>query len=411
VSGSERTRDAALPLSGVRVVDLTSVIMGPYATQILADLGADVITVEEPGGSLNRVMSPGPHPQLSGIALNLLRNKRNVILNLKQPAGRAALTRLIGTADVFVTNLRPAALDRLDLGYPRMSSVRPDIVYCQAQGWPSDSPQANDPAYDDIIQAATGLPDAALRAQGTAQFAPTILADKVCGLTIAYAIMAALLHRGNTGEGQRVEVPMVDAMSSFMLVEHGAGAVGVPSQSAAGYERILNPRRRPQRSLDGWISVLPYSRQNYEDFFREGNRDDLVGDERIRSARSRVRHAPTLYRDVADIVATNTTAHWLAFCARAGIPATAVATLDELVAALPRDTHPVAGEYHVTPQPVRFSAHSGATVRRAAALPGEHTREVLDEVELDAADIDTVLAEAALPARDKPVRPAQKEIS
>lgn len=399
----------SLPLSGVRVVDLTSVIMGPYATQILADLGADVITIEEPGGSLNRVMSPGPHPQLSGIALNLLRNKRNVVLNLKQPAGHAALTRLIETADVFVTNLRPAALDRLDLGYSGVSSVRSDIVYCQAQGWPSDSPQANDPAYDDIIQAATGLPDASLRALGTAQFAPTILADKVCGLTIAYAIMAALLHRTRTGEGQHVEVPMVDAMSSFMLVEHGAGAIGCPPQSSAGYQRILNSERRPQRSLDGWISVLPYSRQNYEDLFREGRRDDLVSDERIRSARSRVRHSHTLYRDVAEIVATNTTSYWLAFCARVGIPATAVPTLDELVAALPQDTHPVAGQYRVTPQPVRFSAHSGATVRRPAALSGEHTREVLNDLELDAGTIDTVVAEAAQPGRSKAVKPARKE--
>jgi crotonobetainyl-CoA:carnitine CoA-transferase CaiB-like acyl-CoA transferase len=399
----------SLPLSGVRVVDLTSVIMGPYATQILADLGADVITVEEPGGSLNRMMSPGPHPQLSGIALNLLRNKRNVVLNLKQPAGHAALMRLIETADVFVTNLRPGALDRLDLGYPRVSSVRADIVYCQAQGWPSDSPRADDPAYDDIIQAATGLPDAALRAEGTPRFAPTILADKVCGLTVAYAIMAAIVHRLRTGAGQHVEVPMVDAMSSFMLVEHGAGAVGAPPQSSAGYQRILNPERRPQRCLDGWVSVLPYSRQNYEDLFREGNRDDLVSDERIRSARSRVRHAHTLYRDVAEIVATNTTAHWLAFCARVSIPATAVRTLDELVAALPTDTHPVAGQYHVTPQPVRFSAHSGTTVRRAAALSGEHTREVLNDLKFDAETVDTIMAETARPTRTKAVRPAPKE--
>jgi crotonobetainyl-CoA:carnitine CoA-transferase CaiB-like acyl-CoA transferase len=399
-----------LPLDGIRVVDLTSVIMGPYATQILADLGADVVTVEEPGGTLSRVMSPGPHPQLSGIALNLLRNKRNIVLNLKEPAGHAALLQLIETADVFVTNLRPAAVSRLGLDYDDVAAVRGDIVYCQAQGWPSDSAEANQPAYDDIIQAATGVADAGLRASGAAQFAPTILADKVCGLTIAYAVMAALVQRGRTGEGARVEVPMVDVMSSFMLVEHGAGAIGFPPQTPAGYERILNPERRPQRSLDGWVSVLPYSRQNYQDLFRAGGRPDLVDDERIRSARARVRNASTLYRDVAEIVAKDTTANWLEFCAEAGIPATAVASLDDLVDALPVQEHPVAGAYHVTHQPVRFTAAGAApTVRRPAALSGEHTEEVLAGLGLSATGIQTVIEEAEQPSRGRTRQPVQKE--
>jgi crotonobetainyl-CoA:carnitine CoA-transferase CaiB-like acyl-CoA transferase len=389
----------SLPLSGIRILDLTSVIMGPYATQIMADLGADVITVEEPGGTLSRVMTDGPHPQLSGLALNLLRNKRNVVLNLKMPAGREALDRLLRRSDVFVTNVRPSALARLGLTYAEVSAIAPEIIYCQAQGWPLDSPRADDPAYDDIIQAATGLPDAALRARGDAEFAPTILADKVCGLTMAYAILAALVGRSATGVGRHIEVPMVDAMTGFMLVEHGAGAIGVPPQSPAGYRRVLVPQRRPQRTRDGWVSVLPYSRDNYHDLFRAGGREDLVGDERVRSARARVRNAGELYEIVAQIVATQTTSYWLQFCARASIPASAVPTLDELVEGLPVVTHPVAGQYRVSPQPVRLNDAPEPTVRRPAALPGEHTREVLDEAGAAEQLVQAVLAETGSPTR------------
>ncbi len=368
------------PLDGVRVVDLTSIIMGPMATQILGDLGADVITVEDPKGTLSRMMTAGPHPQLSGIALNLLRNKRNVVLDLKTSEGRDALLAIVATAHVFVTNLRPGTLQRLRLSYEDIASVKPDIVYLQAQGYPSDSPAADAPAYDDVIQAGTGLPDAFRRLCGEPQFAPTLIADKVSGLTITYAVLAALLHRERTGEGQRVEVPMVDAMTAFMLVEHAGAAIARPPQGEPGYQRILNPNRNPQRTSDGWVSVLPYTRQNFEDIFRAGGRADLVEDARIATARSRLEHIEDLYLEVADILAQRTTEEWLAFCTASGVPASAVPTLDELVDALPEDDHPVAGRYKVIPQPVRFSRFSGPTVRRPAALSGEHTAEVMDEV-------------------------------
>lgn len=368
------------PLEGVRVVDVTSIVMGPLATQVFGDLGADVITVEDPRGTLSRVMTAGPHPQLSGVALNLLRNKRNVVLDLKSTGGRDSLMRLVATADVFVTNLRPGTLARLGLGYAEVAGVRADIVYCQAQGYPTDSDRADAPAYDDVVQAATGLPDTFRRLGGDPVFVPSLIADKVSGLTIAYAVMAALLHRARTGEGQRVEVPMVEAMTAFTLVEHAGAATARPAQGRPGYERILSPGRRPQRTSDGWISVLPYTRQNFEDLFRAGGRDDLVADERIRTARARIANADDLYREVADIVVQRTTAEWLAFCRTSGVPASAVPTLDELVDALPEDVHPVAGRYKVLPQPVRFSRAAGPTVRRPAALSGQHTDEVLAEV-------------------------------
>jgi crotonobetainyl-CoA:carnitine CoA-transferase CaiB-like acyl-CoA transferase len=368
------------PLHGIRVLDLSSVVMGPLATQIFGDLGADVITVEDPRGTLSRVMTAGPVPQLSGIALNLLRNKRSVVLDLKDPEGRRHALDIAATVDVVVTNLRPGTLGRLRLTYEDVVAVRPDVVFCQAQGYPSDSPSADAPAYDDVIQAGSGIPDTFRRQGGDPVLVPTLVADKVSGLTIAYAVLAALVHRERTGEGQRIEVPMIDVLTAFTLVEHAGAATAVPPQGPPGYPRILNPERQPQRTADGWINVLAYTRENYEDLFHEGGRPDLAADERIRSARSRIAHADTLYRDVAEVLTQRTTGEWLAFCSRARIPASAVPTLEELVEALPEDEHPIAGRYRVIPQPVRFSAFPGPTVHRPAALSGQHTDEVLAEV-------------------------------
>jgi crotonobetainyl-CoA:carnitine CoA-transferase CaiB-like acyl-CoA transferase len=370
------------------VVDLTTVIMGPLATQILGDLGADVITVEDPRGTLSRVMTAGPHPQLSGIALNLLRNKRNVVLDLKTAEGRDALLAVVATAQVFVTNLRPGTLQRLGLSYEDIADVQPDIVYLQAQGYPSDSAAADAPAYDDVIQAGTGLPDTFRRMEGEPQFVPTLIADKVCGLTIAYSVLAALLHRERTGEGQRIEVPMVDVMTAFVLVEHAGAATARPPQGEPGYLRILSPNRRPQRTKDGWVSVLPYTRKNFEDIFRAGGRTDLVGDERIATARSRLAHIDSIYAEVAEILTQRTTEEWLAFCEGSGVPASGIPTLEDLVDALPEDDHPVTGRYKVIPQPVRFSRSTGPTVRRPAALSGQHNAEVMSEVAASGVDPD-----------------------
>jgi len=394
------------PLAGVRVLDLSSVIMGPLATQILGDLGADVITVESAGGDTNRIMATGTHPQLSGIALNILRNKRNVALDLRDPDSHAAVLRIAATSDVLVTNLRPKSLKRLGLSYPDVAAVRPDIVYCQSQGFATDTARADDPAYDDIIQAATGVADAFLRATGRPGLAPTIMADKVCGLTIVYSVLAALLHRERTGEGQRIEVPMVDTMKAFMLVEHGADAIasgdidaggvdghmGLGSADAPGYKRILTPNRRPQETKDGWVHILPYTSAHYEVLFRVGGRDDLAGDPRYATMRDCIVNSDFLYQAVQSVTPRRTTAAWLAICDESRIPATPVTSLDELVAELPVQQHPVAGPYRAIPCPVRFS-QTPVGLRRPAPLIGEHTREVLIEVGYSAADADALTAE------------------
>ena len=238
--------DAAGALDGVRVLDLTSVIMGPYATQLLGDLGADVIKVETGRGDTNRFMGGGPHPEMSGIALNINRNKRAVTLDVKHPDGLAAFLRILDTCDVFVTNLRPGPLGRLRLSYADLAPTRPRLVYCQAQGFRTGTADEDRPAYDDVIQAATGLARLSNATVGATTFLPALIGDKVAGQTIVSAILAALLHRERTGRGQRVEVPMFDAVLAFNLVEHLSRAAieGEPS----GYSRILTTTRGPHRT-------------------------------------------------------------------------------------------------------------------------------------------------------------------
>jgi crotonobetainyl-CoA:carnitine CoA-transferase CaiB-like acyl-CoA transferase len=382
-------------LKGIRVLDLTSVVMGPMATQILGDLGADVITVENARGETNRAMGPGPHPALSGTSLNLLRGKRNIALDLKHPDGRDVIMRLAATCDVFVTNLRPSSLGRLRLTYHEVRYARPDVVYCQAQGFPADTGRADDPAYDDIIQSATGVADAARRAYGEPRLVPILVADKVAGLTIVYAVLAALFHRERSGEGQHIEVPMTQAMAAFMLVEHGAGGVSHPPTGPAGYHRILTPQRRPQRTADGWINVLPYSKQQYDTLFAAGGREDLLGDARYADGRARIANSDFLYQQVRTILVQRTTDEWLAFCRDNEIPATPVVTLEELLAEQPLMTHPLAGDY----RQIRPGARLAATPMRAsrpAPLPGQHNREVLREVGYSDDDIDGLLTRGVL---------------
>jgi crotonobetainyl-CoA:carnitine CoA-transferase CaiB-like acyl-CoA transferase len=363
------------PLAGIRVLDLTSVVMGPLCTQMLGDLGADVIVVERFGGDTNRVMGTGPHPELSGISLNLMRNKRSVSLDLRTPEGQAAVRALIPTCDALVTTMLPGSLHRLRLTYADVAPLRPDIVYAQAQGFPLDTERADDPAYDDIVQSATGVADVMARVAGEPALVPIIFADKVCGLILSQAVLAALLYRQRTGQGQHIEVPMVDAMRSFVLVEHGAAAIPEPASGPAGYPRILTRERRPQRTADGWISILPYSRAHYEALFREGGRGALVSTELYADARARIKHSDTLYQVVRSIVAERPTQHWLDFCSREHIPASRIVTLDEMVDALPVHQHPVVGGYRYIPPAARFSL-TPQSIRRPAPLIGQDTDEV-----------------------------------
>jgi crotonobetainyl-CoA:carnitine CoA-transferase CaiB-like acyl-CoA transferase len=377
------------PLHGIRILDMTSVIMGPFATQTLGDMGAEIITIEPLQGGGNRTMGPGSHDELSGIALNLLRNKRSVAIDMKHPKGREVVLRIAEGCDAAITNLRPQPLKRLGLSYSDVRSVRPDIVYCQAQGFRTDGARANDPAYDDIIQAESGLADASRRTGSDPKLAPTILADKICGLSIVSAVTAALFYRERTGCGQRVEVPMLDVMTSFMLVEHGAGAVSVPRSGNVGWSRALSPTRGPQQTLDGWINILPYTTAAYDALFAAGGRHDLVGQER--TMQQLAADAPFLYRELKVIVATRTTTEWLEFCDEHRIPVGKIGDLDELVESLPIEVHPKAGRYHIIPPPIWFTA-TPSRVRRPAPTLGQDGRTVLAEIGYSEKEVEALIS-------------------
>lgn len=371
------------PLRGVRVVDLSRVVMGPFATQILADQGADVVMIEAAGGDTNRVMGPGPAPQFSGVALNLLRNKRSVSLDLKDADQAAVVRDLLAEADVVVATMLPGTLRRLGLDYESVRALNAEVVYCQAQGWALGSGSEDFPAYDDIIQAAVGVGDMMDRVTGEPVLLPTILADKVCGLAIAQAVSAALFHKERTGQGQHVEVPMVQAMTAFMLTEHGAGAIPEPPTPqgdlpATGYPRVMTPERRPQRTVDGWIQILPYHPTHFMKIFVDAGETHLLEDPRFADLASAIKHAAELYPLMRDVVKRRTTQQWLDFCREAGIPAVRMATLQDLVDGLPMAEHPIAGSYRTLPPTANF-ARTPANLRRHAPAIGEHTEQALGE--------------------------------
>ena len=390
-------------LDGFRVLELSSVIMAPHATQVLGDLGAEVIKVETGGGDLNRVMGGGPHRELSGIALNVNRNKRAVSLNLKVPAGRAAFLRILDTCDVLVTNVRPGPLARLGLSYQDVAPARPRLVYCQAQGFRSGSEEEDRPAYDDIIQAAAGLPRLSEVTVGQASFLPSIIADKVAGEIIVQAVLAALLYRERTGKGQRVEVPMFDAVLAFTLVEHLAKAA-VPG-GPAGYNRIMTQWRGPHRTKDGYVALMPYTDAHWRRLFAAVGREELLGQPWYSDHATRLQNAERVYAELAAIAAERTTGEWLELCEREGIPASPVPSLDEILAdeSLHRGMvsladHPVIGQYRQI-GPGMILDESPLTVRRPAPLRSEHTAEVLAEVGYTAGEISVMVADGAAEVR------------
>jgi crotonobetainyl-CoA:carnitine CoA-transferase CaiB-like acyl-CoA transferase len=370
-------------LEGIRVVEFSTVFMGPYAGQLLGDLGADVIKVEERSGDLSRRMGSGPHPELSGTALNLHRNKRSIVLNCKDSHGRDAFLRLATTADVIITNLRPGPLFRLGLTEHDVRAVAPNVIWCTAQGFASDSPEAHRPAFDDVIQAAAGLADlGALVSEGTPTLTPSVIADKVSALTIVQAVLAALFHRERTGQAQSIEVPMRDAVAAFVLAEHLSDAAAEPPQGPPGYIRLVTPNRRPHQTLDGWIVMLPYSNGDWRNLLNVAGRTELLERPEMSTAGTRTAHSGLVYGWLGEVIATKTTSKWLELCDELGIAAEAVRPLTELAndpALVKFDVHPVAGKYRIIKPAFRLSL-TPSKVRRHAPLIGEHSKEILTEL-------------------------------
>jgi crotonobetainyl-CoA:carnitine CoA-transferase CaiB-like acyl-CoA transferase len=372
------------PLAGYRILDLSNVIMGPFATQILADLGADVMIVEPPEGMRTRAMGPGVHRELSGVALNLLRNKRSISVDLKHPAGREAVVRLAATCDVVVTNLRSKALARLKLSYEDLRQNHPDLIFCHGRGYSSKSPRSDDVAYDDIIQAECGLADLARRSGRDPALVPTIVADKICGMAIAHAVTTALLHRERTGQGQMVEVPMLDVMQAFVLVEHGAGRIA-SDDLPVGFNPQLAPEHGPLQTKDGWMTILPHRQDNFDILFAVGGRPDLVGDPRS-APQAVLANVGFLFGELRAFFGRLTTAEWLELCIENDIPAGPVIDLEDVVMGLPLACHPHAGRYREIPFPLTFD-RCEAPALKPAPLIGEQTQELLSEAGYDPAGV------------------------
>ena len=390
------------PLEGVRIADLTTVVMGPLATRMLADMGADVIRIEEPGGDIIRDYEPMRSPKMSAFSINLNRNKRSIELDLKSHDGREALVELLGTCDVFVTNLRRGALERLGLDEAAVRAANPSIIYCVANGFGSDGPHADNAAYDDVIQAASGLSSVFEWNTGEPRFVPSIVADKVTGVHIAFAIASALHGKATTGEGCTIEVPMAETMAAFNLVEHLSGHTFDPPTGDFSYRRISTPHRKPRRTADGWIAILPYSQDNWDRFWEFGGRPDLATDPRWAKPKDRVQNADALYSLLDEIVVQKTTDEWLTFCAEHSIPAAEVLELERLgedphfeaVGLFQDAEHPTEGAYRYVRNPIRISGQPDE-LRRHAPRIGADTADVLRELGWDDQRIDTLIADTA----------------
>jgi crotonobetainyl-CoA:carnitine CoA-transferase CaiB-like acyl-CoA transferase len=394
------------PLAGVRVVDLTSVILGPYATQQLADLGADVIKVEPPAGDNMRYAAPVATPGLGHIFLQLNRNKRAVVLDLKHPDGRAALLRLAAGADVLVHNVRPAAMERLGLAYDDVRAVNETIVYVGASGFRPEGPYGEKAAYDDIIQGLVALPSLiADQGGGRPRYVPSTICDRVTGLATVNAITAALFARERTGKGQEVAVTMFETMAEFVLSDHLGGATWEPPAGPMGYPRLLAHDRSPYRTKDGTLCVLIYNDKQWRSFAALIGRPELMQDGRFATQASRSANVSVVLAFVAAQLETRTTDEWLEAFAQADIPAMPLHTLDSLlddphlgaVGFFQHRDHPAAGPIRMLDVPSRWS-ETPPGFRRHAPLLGEHSVEVLKEAGYSDREIDRMLEDGVTAA-------------
>ena len=388
------------PLSGFRILDLTTVLFGPFGTQTLGDWGAEVIKVESLAGDAWRNSGQFRNRGMSGQFMAANRNKRSIAIDLKHPEGKAVLRRLVAGADALVSNIRPAGLERLGFGYEACREVNPRLVYVSATGFGQEGPWKARPAFDEIIQAASGFASAMWTDEEPA-FVPSLIGDKVCAMALTSAVVAALLHRERSGEGQMVEVPMLETLAAFNSIEMLGGHAFVPPIGPAGYKRMK--ARRPVRTRDGWLTMLPYSGENWCAFFEALGCPECIEEFGVRDPVERARNIDRIYDRMREIALTRTTAEWEALLLAIDVPHTAFARLSEVTAQphlkavglFEEREHRSEGRLLQARPPVRFGA-SPATVRRLAPALGEHTREVLEEVGYRDPEIDRLIAAGAV---------------
>ena len=389
------------PLEGIRVLDLTSVVLGPYATQMLGDMGADVIKIEPPQGDITRNNGPSRNRNMSGLFLGLNRNKRSVCLDLKSAGGKQALMKMLPDADIFIHNMRADAVRRLGLDAASVRNVNPRLVYCSAYGFSERGPYAGRPAYDDVIQAASGLAHLQSVA-GTPHFINTTIADKVVGLNVVSAALAALIRRGRTGRGETIEVPMFECMVSFVLGEHLQAANFEPPLGPPGYTRVMDPDRRPYRTSDGHIAVIPYNLASWQNLFKLVGREGLITDPRFASEADIEAHFGALCTALDEAMSVRSTSEWMIVLQENDLAAMQVNSLDEVftdphlaeIGFFSFQDHPTEGKLRTPGIPVSFEEAPGS-IRLPAPHIGEHTVEVLKEAGMAAAAIEQLLSQGA----------------
>ena len=390
------------PLQGYRVIDLTSVLFGPYCTMLMGDMGADVVKVESPAGDTTRATGPGRNPGMAAFFMLCNRNKRSICLDLKREGARDALRRLVDGADVFIHSIRPQAIARLGFAPEAVRARNPRIIYVGLHGFSETGPYAGRPAYDDIIQGGSGLAQLMAPLAGEPRFTPMVTADKTCGLTATYAVIAALLHRERTGEGQFVEVPMFEAMAHFNTMEHLYGHVFDPPMAPMGYPRVLAKWRKPYPTRDGHLNMLAYNDAQWRRFVEAVDRGGLADDPRFATLDARTRNVEEVYAIVGGILAERTTEEWIGLLERLEIPYMRVNALEDLpedphlkaTGFFRRTEHPTEGPIIQPDFPIRFS-ESPHGLRIHAPRLGQHTEEVLGEAGFASAEIRTLIESGA----------------
>jgi crotonobetainyl-CoA:carnitine CoA-transferase CaiB-like acyl-CoA transferase len=402
VKGNNAT--PAGPLAGVKVIDLTSVMMGPYATMILGDYGADIVKVESPEGDVMRYAAPMRSQRMGAMYLQGNRNKRSIVLDLKKASGREALLRLAATADVFVHNVRPAAMTRLKLAADDLLAINPRLVYASLHGFGEQGPYAGRPAYDDLIQGLTALPALTGKITGEPRYSPATIADRIVGLNATHAILAALIHRDRTGEGQAIEIPMFETMAQFVLGDHMAGRSFEPPIGPPGYSRLLSADRRPYQTSDGYICALVYTDKQWNAFFGKiGLDNETERDPRLSSISARTRNYDFVYDWFSKVLKTRTTAEWMRCFEEADIPHAPLHDLDSLiddphlaaVGLLQSVEHPTEGTLLVA-GPAATWSKTPPSIRQYPPRLGEHGGEVLREAGFSDGEVDALAAEGAL---------------
>ena len=371
------------PLNGIRIIDLTTVIMGPSASQVLADLGADVIKVESAGGDTMRNIGPMRNPGMGPLFMQANRNKRSIMLDLKNPDEMKQLEGLIADADVFLSNIRPRALARLGLAYENVQKLNASIIFCSCVGYGQDGPLAAEAVYDDLMQAASGVSGMFERVDGKPRYAPVNICDRVVGLNAAVAVQAALIHRQRTGEGQSVEVPMFETMADFVLSDHIGGLAFVPPLGPTGYLRLLSRERGPYATKDGYLAVVVYTDAHWRRFTAIIGRPEVLEDARFHNMQSRTTHAEDVGRLLAGELAKRSSSEWLTLLREGDIPACRVNSVDELfdnehlaaVGFFSEVEHPTEGRLRLPRSPLLFS-RTPLKVRYLAPPLGYHNQEL-----------------------------------